>query len=279
MKPTATHGQRSGAHASARGHAACMISVAIALLPLAAQAQEQDADALAKQLSNPVAALISVPFQYNYDETWGEDGYRHQLNIQPVAPFSISEDWNVISRTILPVVYQNDVIPGTDQAGIGDLTQSFFFSPKQPTSSGLIWGVGPALLLPTGTDDLGADTWGAGPTFVLLKQEGAWTFGALVNHIVDVGGGRDQVEINSTFVQPFMTRSLGQGRTFGANLESTYDWEADQWTAPINLFHSKVSRIGDQMISYQGGVRAYLDKPPGGPDWGLRVTVTLLFPK
>ena len=244
-----------------------------------AAAQQHDADELAKQLSNPVAALISVPFQYNYEETWGDDGYRNQLNIQPVAPFSISEDWNVISRTILPVVYQKDIIPGTDQAGIGDITQSFFFSPKKPTEGGLIWGIGPAILLPTGTDDLGADTWGLGPTFVLLKQEGAWSYGALVNHIEDVGGGRHRVDISSTFIQPFLTRGLGQGRTLGANLESTYDWEAKQWTVPLNLFYSKVSKIGSQLVSYQGGAKVYLDTPRGGPDWGVRFTVTLLFPK
>lgn len=244
-----------------------------------AQAQEADADALAKALSNPVAALISVPIQYNYDETFGDEGYRHLVNIQPVVPVSISEHWNMISRTILPVVYQNDVIPGTDQAGIGDITQSLFFSPKEPTPSGLIWGVGPALLLPTGTDDLGADTWGAGPTAVVLVQKGPWTYGALANHIADVAGGSRRVDISSTFLQPFLTKGLGQGRTLGVNIESTYDWKAEQWTVPLNLFYSKVSKIGGQMVSYQGGVRGYLDKPEGGPEWGVRFTFTLLFPK
>jgi len=253
--------------------------VAMALLPLPALAQQHDADALAKQLSNPVAALISVPFQYNYDETWGNEGYRHQLNVQPVVPISISEHWNMISRTILPVVYQEDVVPGSDQAGIGDITQSLFFSPKEPTKSGLIWGVGPAFLIPVGTDDLGADTWGLGPTAVLLKQDGTWTYGALVNHITDVAGGSHRTNINSTFLQPFLSKSLGQGRTLSFNFESTYDWDAGQWTVPFNVGYSKVSKLGGQMISYQGGVRAYLDKPRGGPDWGVRFAVTLLFPK
>lgn len=256
--------------------AACVV----ACLPIAALAQSQDADELAKKLSNPVAALISVPLQYNYDQTYGEDGYRHTLNIQPVAPFSISEHWNVISRTILPVIYQKDVVPGTDQAGLGDITQSFFFSPKQATAGGLIWGVGPALLIPTGTDDLGADTWGAGPTLVLLKQEHGWTYGALLNHISDIGGvGSHRADISSTFVQPFLSRAFSGGRTLTFNLESSYDWKANQWTVPLNIGYSRISKLGSQMISYQGGVRAYLEKPDGGPDWGLRVTVTLLYPK
>ena len=115
----------------------------------ATTAQMSEADALAKKLSNPVAALISVPFQYNYSQTYGDDGYQNQLNIQPVIPVSVSEDWNLISRTILPVIQQSAVIPGESQFGLGDTTQSVFFSPKNPTQSGLIWGVGPALLIPT----------------------------------------------------------------------------------------------------------------------------------
>jgi len=260
---------------------AALLSLACgdALAQASPESSGSDADALAKALSNPVAALISVPFQYNYDETFGEDGYRHTMNVQPVVPISISEDWNMISRTILPITYQKDVIPGTDQAGIGDVTQSVFFSPKQPTQGGLIWGIGPVALLPTGTDDLGADTWGLGPTLVVLKQDGQWTYGALANHIVDVGGGHNRVDINSTFLQPFVSRGLGGGLTVSANLESTYDWEQEQWTVPVNLTMTKVTKVGGQMLSFGGGLRAYAEAPSGGPDWGVRVIVTLLYPR
>ena len=116
-----------------------------------------NADELAKKLSNPIAAMISVPFQYNYAQTFNEDGHRNLLNIQPVVPMSISKDWNLISRTILPIIQQKDVQPNNTQFGLGDTTQSFWFSPKEPTSSGLIWGVGPAALIPTGTDGIGAN--------------------------------------------------------------------------------------------------------------------------
>ena len=235
-----------------------------------------NADELAKKLSNPVAALISVPIQYNYDETFGADGSRHTLNVQPVIPISISEDWNLISRTILPIISQDDVIPGTDQSGFGDIVQSVFFSPKAPTASGLIWGVGPAALLPTGSSDLSADTWAAGPTAVVLKQQGRWTVGALANHLEDVSG---DVDISATFVQPFLSYGLGMGRTLGLNTESTYDWEAAQWNVPVNLTYSQVTKIGSQLVSIGGGIRGYLETPDGGPDWGLRLVFTLLYPK
>ena len=243
----------------------------------AAPAPASDVDKLAQQLSNPVAALISVPFQYNYTRTWGDDGYQNRLNIQPVVPISISTDWNVISRTILPIIQQKDVRPGETQFGLGDTVQSFFFSPKAPTSSGLIWGVGPAMLLPTGTDGIGADTWAFGPTVVLLKQTGPWTIGVLANQLWDTGGPAD---INSLFVQPFVTRALGKGRTIIFNTETTYNWDNDQWSIPFNLGYSKVSRMGHQLVSNYIGLTVFADTPfDNGPDWGIRYTFTLLFPK
>lgn len=242
-----------------------------------------DADAMAKQLSNPVAALISVPFQFNYDDGYGagDDGERFSLNIQPVAPFSINEDWNIISRTILPVIDQEDVIGDSSQFGLGDTTQSFFFSPKKPTASGWIWGVGPAFLLPTATEsELGTEQWAIGPTAVVLKQTAdGWTYGALVNYLVSVAGDNDRADVNSMFLQPFVSKAIGQGRTITANFESTYDFEGDAWNAPLNLMYSKVTNIGGRMVSFAGGARYWVETPQGGPDWGLRFVVTLLYPK
>lgn len=236
-----------------------------------------DADELAKQLSNPIASLISVPFQYNYSRKYGDDGYQNLLNIQPVMPVSISENWNMISRTILPVIQQKDVQPGRTQFGLGDTVQSLFFSPKKVGASGWIWGVGPAALLPTGYDGLGANTWAFGPTFVVLKQENGWTYGVLANQLWDTGGPAD---ISSLFLQPFLTKGLGKGRTIALNTESTYDWKNNEWTIPINLMYSKVSKWGEQIVSNQIGVKVFVNTPNDeGPDWGLRYTFTLLFPK
>jgi hypothetical protein len=134
-----------------------------------AVAQSEDAE-LEKQLANPVASLISVPFQFNYNDGIGPDGdgYQSFVNIQPVIPISLNENWNVISRTILPVVSQHDVLPDDDsQFGLGATTQSLFFSPKRPTASGIVWGAGPVFLVPTATDGIATNQWGAGATGVV----------------------------------------------------------------------------------------------------------------
>jgi hypothetical protein len=267
--------------------AAFLIGIAAAFGPPQCLAQQQaaggaDADALAKQLSNPVASLISVPLQLNYDEGLGPDGdgERWSLNVQPVAPFSISEDWNVISRTILPVIYQ-DVPPSGSDSGLGDTTQSLFFSPKEPTAGGWIWGVGPAFLLPTASEDtLGTEQWAIGPTAVVLKQtETGWTYGALTNYLVSVAGDDDRADVESLFLQPFLAKGLGKGRTATINLESSYDFEGKAWNVPVNILYSKVSKAGNQLLSYAFGVRYYVESPAGGPDWGARFVVTLLYPK
>jgi hypothetical protein len=258
-------------------------AAAFLLSSLSATAQDNAAD-LAKQLANPVAALISVPFQLNYDMDIGpaDDGDRWILNIQPVIPISIGQDWNLISRTILPFVSQDDIYPGAgSQTGIGDIVQSLFFSPKAPTAGGWIWGVGPVFLFPSGTDDLlSADKWGAGPTAVMLKQQGAWTYGMLANHIWSYAGDDNRNDVSSTFIQPFLSYTTPDAWTFTLQTESTYDWEAEEWTVPINGVVSKVIKISDQLISVGGGVRYWADGPDSAAEgWGARLMVTFLFPK
>jgi len=251
------------------------------LVPALAAAQEQD---LAKQLANPVAALVSLPIQVNYDEDFGieDEGAVLRINVQPVIPFSIGQDWNLISRTILPILNFDDVpLPGTSEFGLGDTVQSLFFSPKAPTASGWIWGAGPAFLIPTATDEvLGSEKWGIGPTGVILRQSGPWTYGALANHIESFAGTSRRADVSATFIQPFLTYITPTQTTFGLNTESTYDWETNKWSTPINFNVFQLLRFGNQLVQIGGGLRYWVTAPDAGPeDWGFRLNFVLLFPR
>lgn len=263
---------------------AILLAVLTGHAAYAQEGGEPSAEQLAKKLSNPIASLISLPFQFNYDEQVGDgdDGTKATLNIQPVIPVSIGENWNMISRTILPVINQRNVFTDAgSQKGVGDIVQSLFFSPKALTESGWTWGVGPVILIPTGAEnELTADHWGLGPTGVALKQQGPWTMGALVNHIWSIDDAEGRPDVNATFLQPFLSHTNTNAVTLTINSESTYNWESEQWSVPVNFIATKMSRIGNQMVSWGGGVRYYADSTDTGPDgWGARLMLTFLFPK
>ena len=239
---------------------------------------------LAKKLSNPVAALISVPLQFNYDNNIGpvEGGNRWSMNVQPVIPFSINDKWNLVSRTILPIVSQDEIYPGAgSQSGIGDTVQSLFFSPRKPTSKGWIWAVGPVFLLPTGSNDLlTADKWGVGPTALALKQENGYSYGMLFNHIWSVAGNDARADISNTFLQPFFSYTTPKHTSYTINTESTYNWKAEQWTVPVSFGVSQLVKIGNAPVSFSAGLKYYAQSPDSAPHgWGYRFGITLLFPK
>ncbi len=261
------------------------VALALALPLVAVRADEADDKAaaaeLAKKLQNPVASLIQVPIQNNWDFGIGSaNAMRYTANIQPVVPFSISEDWNLVTRTILPVVYaESPVSGGRDAWGLSDTVQSFFLSPKAPTSGGWIWGAGPVFAWPTATDSaLGSGKWGVGPTAVFLRQDSGWTYGLLVNQIWSYAGWGDQ-NVSATFLNPFLVYTTKKFTSFSINTESTYDWENHQWTVPLNATVSQLLKIGKQPISLGLGFRYYADGPSGGPDWGVRFNISFLFPK
>jgi hypothetical protein len=245
------------------------------------QQAANEAQNLAKKLSNPVASLISLPLQSNFDFGMGDgSGWRYTLNVQPVIPVKLSADWNLISRTIIPIIHQGNVTgPNTSQSGLGDIVQSFFFSPNK--TEPLIWAVGPVVLIPTATNDaLGGEKWGLGPTALALKQKNGWTYGLLANHIWSVAGDSSRADVSATFIQPFLSYSTKDAWTFSINTESTYDWNSKSWSVPINPFISKLVRFGKQPVSFGGGLKCWATSPSGAPEGcGLRIVVTALFPK
>lgn len=237
---------------------------------------------IAQKLNDPTASLISLPFQNNFD--WGAgpdgDGFQYKLNVQPVIPINLNDDWKIIWRTILPFITQEDVIGTSDQTGLDDLNTTIWFSPQKKSEGQPTIGIGPILQFPTATDDLlGSEKWAIGPSAIFLRQAHGWTAGILANHLWSVAGEEDRQELSVTFIQPFVSYTTPKHTTFGVNSESGYDWENEQWTIPLNVFITQLVKIGGMPVSFQLGARYYADAPEEGPEWGLRFSATLVFPE
>ena len=247
----------------------------------AAAAAEPDGQTLAKKLSNPISDLVSVPFQFNWEQGVGpNDQTRFILNVQPVMPFSLNKDWNMIMRVITPFVSQPPLYTGGAPAfGVSDILASFFFSPSK---AGIVWGVGPVLSLPSTTQPtLGTEKWSAGPTFVVLKQSGKWTVGMLWNQIWSFAGNDERQDVSQMFVQPFVAYQAKNLWTITLQSESTANWKAaeDKWTVPINLILSKLSSFGPFPASYSFGGGVFVAQPANGPSWKIRGAITILLPR
>lgn len=253
-------------------------------LLLSLSAVAQDDSGLAQELTNPIADLITLPIQANFDGNIGvnDKGSKWTTNVQPVIPLELNSDWNVITRTILPIVHQDNLYPGEgSQFGLGDINFSAFFSPKQAAGNGLVWGVGPVLLAPTATDSLiGAKKWGAGPAAVALTLRGPWTMGMLANHVWSFAGDKDRPDINNTFMQPFVSYTWPSAWTVSLQTETTYNWEAGQWTIPVNVAVAKLVRFGKLPVSLQAGVGYWLESPDAGPEGArFRLQANIVLPK
>lgn len=237
---------------------------------------------LAKKLSNPIASLISVPLQLNYDGEIGplRQGGKFTLNFQPVIPIRLSNDWNLISRTIVPVVTQNSIFPGVGaQTGLSDSLQSLFLSPSRPGK--LIWGVGPALLVPTGTDALlSTGKWSAGPTFVVLTQSKGFTAGLLANQLWSFAGNSNRPTYDKAYFQPFFSFTTKKATTYGLSSEGTYDWQSKGLSMPVIGTVSQILKIGHQIISVGAAVKYYAATVDNGPHgFGGHLVLTFLYPK
>jgi hypothetical protein len=258
-------------------------SIAFAQQAPAAPGEQPESADLAKQLTNPVASLVSVPFQFNWEQGVGpDDQTRFLLNVQPVMPFQVEKDWNMIARVIMPLVSQPPLVAGgTAEFGISDITASFFFTPVKPGR--FIWAVGPVITLPSTTiDTLGSEKWSFGPTALLLKQTGPLTYGVLWNQVWSFAGNDARTDVNQMFLQPFLSYTTKTAVTYGVNLESSANWNADgdTWTAPINFSISKLSSFGTFPASYQIGLGVFAASPDvGGADWKMRAGVTILLPR
>lgn len=251
-----------------------------ASLPCAALADDEAA--LARKLANPIASLISVPLEYDHDRGFGpvRAGHSNYINFQPSIPIRLNEDWNIIARTAMLVVGQNEIYPGAgDQFGFGTTTQSFFLSPERVGPGGLIWGIGPAVTFPASNVLIDPQAWGFGPTAAVLVQPGAWTIGILMRHIWPVSNGDGAANLTETYLQPFVSYTTKDAWTFTVDSEAYYYWNEKESALPFHAEIVKLFKIGDQSISMGPAVRYWAADPVNDAHgWGFRFTTTLLFP-
>ena len=265
---------------------ASQLACAVAMTCAAAAARaEMSSEELAKLAQNPVGNLVSVPFQNNTNFDYGPlERTQNILNIQPVYPIHLNDDWNIITRTIMPLLWQPALFPGQGSTfGIGDTQFSAFLSPANP--DGLIWGAGVIAQLPTNTNEvLGNDNWGLGPTGVVLKLEkgSPWVYGVLVNNVWSVTNSGSSPDINQMLVQPFLNYNFKGGTYLTTSPIITANWEAsgdDVWTVPLGGGIGHIFHLGKLPVNSQIGGYYNVVTPEYGADWQLRVQVQFMFPK
>lgn len=237
---------------------------------------------LAKQAQNPIANLISVPFQNNINFGLGpHDRTQNLLLIQPVIPIRLTDGLNLITRTIAPVLYQPEVESNSGgEFGLGDINESLFFSPSKPSK--IVWGVGPIVQFPTATDDtLGTGKWEAGPTAVALTMPGHWVMGVLVNNLWSFAGDNDRKDVNLFTLQYFVNYNFSHGWYLTSSPVNNANWKADnnnRWTIPFGGGGGKIFHVGKQALNFQTQAFYNAERPAGAADWTLRIQLVFLFP-
>jgi len=249
----------------------------------AAPSEADQAAALQRATQNPVASLISVPVQDNANFNLGPyDRSQNVLNIQPVLPARISENWNLITRIIQPIVWQPYANqPTGGEYGLGDMNPSFFLSPAKPGK--LIWGVGPALVIPTATSDItGQGQFSLGPSVVVLTQPGHWTIGALANNVWSVAGKSGRAPVNQFLMQYFINYNLQKGWYITLQPIITANWMASPsnvWTVPFGGGIGRIMKLGFQPVNLSAQFYGNAVTPAGGSPWSMRLQIAFLFPK
>ena len=284
MKELYVHTIRAG---NAALTAAIILITALGLAAGTAEAAEQDATSLAKAAQNPIADMISLPFQLNINLNAGPDKKTQEvLNIQPVIPVNLNPEWNLITRTIVPLISQPQFAPGQDRTnGLGDVQFSAFLSPARPGA--WIWGGGVIVQAPTASDDvLGQGKWGLGPTAAALHMEkgSPWLYGALINNVWSVGGDSDRADVNQMLLQPFINYNFPHhpGLYLSFSPIITANWEAssgNKWTVPVGLGIGQIMRWGRQPVNLQAAAYYNVERPDFAPNWNIRLQVQFLFPK
>ena len=235
---------------------------------------------IADKMANPVANLISVPLQNNLNYGIGEfNGSKYVINIQPVVPFKLSDNLNLITRYILPVVDQRDITgENTHQFGLSDATVTAFFAPK---AKKLITGYGPAFLVPTATDKLlGTQKFGVGPSVLIMHQRKGLSIGFLANQIWSVAGNSERNDFNQFYTQIFLSHSYKSGANWGANVEITQNWEGNTTLVSFNPSLGGVTKFGDQIVQFSIQPLIPIVGPSEiKPDWGIRAVVAFVFPQ
>jgi len=259
-----------------------MTIVTCLVLIISTFAAADDQEDLAKESQNPIGNIISLPFENNFAFGVGpEDAFVYSLNLKPVYPMTFGKV-NLINRFILPVIYQEERFEGEgSEFGLGDLTYQAFFSPAKPGK--IIWGVGPAFIFPTNTDDrLGVDKWSAGPAAVALAKPGHWLFGALVQNVWSYAGDNDASDVRFFSLQYFINYNFENGWYLSSTPTITADWEADsddRWTVPFGGGVGRLVKFGSQPVDLKLQGFYNVEKPKNANDWSLQFQVKLLFPK
>ena len=262
----------------------CAVFAILASIGFSAHA-ELSAVELAKLAQNPVGNLVSVPFQNNSNLNVGPNKVtQNVLNIQPVIPISVNTDWNVITRTIVPVVTMPAPAPGVNGAqGIGDVVMTAFLSPAKPGE--WIWGLGPVAQLPTNTTaELGNKNVGVGPSAVVLHldHEDPWVYGVLVNNIWSVSSNNQGGSYNNGLIQPFVNYNFKNGVYIVSSPIATVNWQAasgQQWTVPLGGGIGKIFHLGELPMNTTLAAYYNVVKPEYGPNWQIRAQVQFMFPK